>query len=164
MSAPILLFGIGNPSRGDDALGPLLLEQLADLDGGQVERLSDFQLQIEHSMDLLGRRLALFIDASVAIATPVQLSPLKPSRDPSYTSHALSPTALLGVYQQVQASPPPPCFMLAIAGSAFELGSPLSAQARTALCEAETLTRELLRHPHAGYWTSRCHTKSPERR
>ena len=27
--APLLVFGWGNPSRGDDALGPLLVEQLA---------------------------------------------------------------------------------------------------------------------------------------
>ena len=28
MSAPLLVLAVGNPSRGDDALGPLLLERL----------------------------------------------------------------------------------------------------------------------------------------
>ena len=28
MSAPLLILAVGNPSRGDDALGPMLLERL----------------------------------------------------------------------------------------------------------------------------------------
>ena len=69
MPKPVLLFGYGNLSRGDDALGPLLLEYAeshCDLDA--IEILSDFQLQIEHALDLENRRLVLFVDASVACA------------------------------------------------------------------------------------------------
>ncbi len=65
--APLLVLAVGNPSRGDDALGPRLLDALhaagADLDG-QVELLGDFQLQIEHVLDLRGRRAVLFVDAA----------------------------------------------------------------------------------------------------
>ncbi|MDP2785684.1 MAG: Ni/Fe hydrogenase, partial [Sulfurimicrobium sp.] len=66
MTAPLLVFGYGNPSRGDDALGPLLLEQLAALNLPHVELLTDFQLQVEHAVDLQGRERVLFIDASVS--------------------------------------------------------------------------------------------------
>ena len=57
---PVLVFGYGNLSRGDDALGPLLLEAIerspkAVLES--VEILSDFQLQIEHALDLENRDL-----------------------------------------------------------------------------------------------------------
>ncbi|MBL9110068.1 MAG: hypothetical protein JNM74_12375, partial [Myxococcales bacterium] len=53
--APVLVIGIGNPSRGDDALGPAVVARLeellrAELAGGQVETLVDFQLQIEHTL------------------------------------------------------------------------------------------------------------------
>ena len=44
MLKPVLLFGYGNLSRGDDALGPLLLEYVekhCSLD--MIEILSDFQ-------------------------------------------------------------------------------------------------------------------------
>ena len=33
MTAPTLIFGWGNPSRGDDALGPLFVEQMQLKDG-----------------------------------------------------------------------------------------------------------------------------------
>jgi len=65
--APLLVLAVGNPSRGDDALGPMLLEALhaEGIDGdGQVELLGDFQLQIEHVIDLRGRRAVLFVDAA----------------------------------------------------------------------------------------------------
>ncbi|MDP3326412.1 MAG: Ni/Fe hydrogenase, partial [Hydrogenophaga sp.] len=66
--APLLVFGWGNPSRGDDALGPLLVEQLAGLaqmSSGRLECLTDFQLQVEHALDLRGRERVLFVDAAI---------------------------------------------------------------------------------------------------
>lgn len=64
--APILIIGIGNPSRGDDALGPLAIERLEALDLAGVELLTDFQLQVEYALDLAGRRRVIFVDASVS--------------------------------------------------------------------------------------------------
>ena len=54
--APRLVIGIGNPSRGDDAIGPLAVERLEALALPGVELLTDFQLQVEHALDLIGRR------------------------------------------------------------------------------------------------------------
>ncbi|OYV17425.1 MAG: HoxW protein, partial [Methylococcaceae bacterium NSP1-2] len=54
----ILLLGYGNPSRGDDALGVLLLEQLPIACLQAVELLTNFQLQIEHALDLKQWQLA----------------------------------------------------------------------------------------------------------
>jgi hydrogenase maturation protease len=62
-----LVLAVGNPSRGDDALGPALLERLRDAGvdaAGDVELLTDFQLQIEHALDLQGRQAVLFVDAA----------------------------------------------------------------------------------------------------
>ena len=89
----LLILAVGNPSRGDDALGPLLLERLAAMreqrgDWNDIELLTDFQLQIEHAVDLENRALALFADASVSCPPPFQFTRLRPARDTSYTSHA----------------------------------------------------------------------------
>ncbi|HRG96608.1 MAG TPA: hypothetical protein PLR99_10185, partial [Polyangiaceae bacterium] len=59
-AAPLLFFGLGNPSRGDDALGPTLLERVGaalapEIARGEVELLAEFQLQPEHALDLVGR-------------------------------------------------------------------------------------------------------------
>ena len=86
---PVLLFGYGNPSRGDDALGPQLLNYLENhCNLEHIEILSDFQLQIEHALDLENRSLVLFIDASVTGIHAYDFVRLQANRDISYSTHA----------------------------------------------------------------------------
>ncbi len=129
MTVPILVFGWGNPSRGDDALGPRFVEGIEALALPDVECLTDFQLQIEHALDLHGRRAVLFVDASTSARAPFEISKIDPGIDPSFTSHALSPQAVLQVYVDLHDEPPPPTLLLAIRGNRFELGEPLSLKA-----------------------------------
>ncbi|MCF7964255.1 hydrogenase maturation protease [Methylobacter sp. Wu8] len=153
MAKPVLLFGYGNLSRGDDALGPLLLayaERHCDLD--DVEILTDFQLQIEHALDLENRRLVLFVDASVACVNAFDFTVLEPVRDKSYTTHAMSPAAVLDVYQSIKKQTPPPCFLLSIKADKFELGDGLSANAENNLAEACRFAERLLSNPDPVFW------------
>jgi hydrogenase maturation protease len=136
MSAPLLVFAWGNRSRGDDALGPLFLEGLRAAANeqpssmqGEVEFLEDYQLQIEHALDLAHRRKVLFVDASHDCRAPFEIRTLAPARDGSFTSHALSPESLLQVFRDVHRAEPPHCALLAIRGASFELGAPLGASA-----------------------------------
>jgi hydrogenase maturation protease len=144
----VIILTCGNPSRGDDALGSLFAERLEiaceQFGWGDVELFTDFQLQIEHAVDLEGRALALFVDASVSCPAPYQFTVLQPACDTSYSSHALSPAAVLQVYSQVNHAPPPPAFQLAIRGESFELGEPVSAAAEANLAAAITFTIEQL--------------------
>lgn len=151
---PVLLFAYGNPSRGDDAIGPKLLEAIAETDGEypEIEFLTDFQLQIEHALDLTGRRLILFADATVAGTAAFEFTELEPEQDKSYTSHAMSPAAVLAVYRQVNKQPPPPAFLLAIKGESFELGESLSAAAQVHLAQALEFSRRLLRDARVEVW------------
>lgn len=123
-----LVFGWGNPSRGDDALGVLCVERLRQALAGApgIEFLDDYQLMVEHALDLVGRERVLFVDASVDAAAPFQAAPVHAARDASHSSHALSARALLQVYVELHGSAPPPCTLLAIRGTQFELGAPLS--------------------------------------
>jgi hydrogenase maturation protease len=129
VTAPILVFGWGNPSRGDDALGPLFVDRLTELALPGVECITDFQLQVEHALDLQDRRCALFVDASVDVAAPFAVSVIGPLQDASFTSHAMSPQSVLQVYSDLNDAPPPPSWLLAIRGERFELGEPLSGNA-----------------------------------
>jgi hydrogenase maturation protease len=128
MTTPLLVFGWGNPSRGDDALGPLFVERLKALAGGeiagQVEFLEEYQLQIEHALDLVGRTAVLFVDASFDCIVPFQTTTLRAARDASFTTHALSPESLMHVYVTLNECEPPPCTLLTIRGRKFELGAP----------------------------------------
>lgn len=128
MAAPVLVFGWGNASRGDDALGPLfverLRERLGDRADGRVEVLDDYQLQPEHALDLAGRERVLFVDASLSGAAPFEVSAVNPRRDASFSSHAMSPQAVLQTYVDVRGETPPPATLLAIRGESFGLGEP----------------------------------------
>jgi len=138
LKAPVLIFGWGNPSRGDDAVGPLLVERIDALNFPGVECLTDFQLQVEHALDLKGRQRVLFIDASVDAASPFTVTPLIPGKDASFTSHAMSPQAILHAFAQLEGHPPPPSWLLAIRGESFELGESLSSSVELHLKAAQT--------------------------
>lgn len=135
--APLLVFGWGNPGRGDDALGPMFIERLSALPNdawaGRVDVLTDFQLQVEHALDLAGRSQVLFVDASMGCQAPFEVTALQPSRDASFTTHAMSPEAVMQVFRQLHNTLPPPCTLLAIRGERFELGEPPSDIALTNL-------------------------------
>ena len=160
MSAPVVVFAIGNPSRGDDAIGPLLLERLAgwlDEQGlaGQFELVEDFQLQIEHSLDLLDRRLALFIDAGEGTPAPYSFHRIAPAAGLAHTTHELPPEAVLQVFRQTEMAEPPPAFTLCVRGESFELGEALSAAAEGYVAEAFTLLGELCREVTPDAWERR---------
>lgn len=133
--APALIFTYGNPSRGDDALGPTMFDLLEKYKEetsmlGMVDLLTDYQLQIEHAIDLEYREGVVFIDASMSCSAPYEFVKLHPERDVSYTTHAMSPSSVLDVYQQINQSEPPPSYALTIRGYEFELGQPTTEQAK----------------------------------
>jgi hydrogenase maturation protease len=143
--AAFLVLAVGNPSRGDDALGPALLDALQTLGAdaaGDVELLTDFQLQVEHALDLQGRRAVLFVDAArpgaVAAEAGVALSALAPALALPALSHALSASAVLHVARSL-GGPLPPAWQLAIEGAAFGLGEPISTAAQARLAPALAL-------------------------
>jgi len=147
LTAPVLIFGWGNPSRGDDALGPLFVEHFSALaarhpEWGEVDCLTDFQLQVEHALDLQGRRRVLFVDASLDAPAPCSLTRIEAARDASFTTHAMSPQAVLKVFAEIEDGAPPPCWLLAIHGERFELGEELSATARQSLQAALQLAAD----------------------
>lgn len=148
MTKPILIFGYGNLSRGDDALGVLMLEYIeANFDLTNIELQTDFQLQIEHALDLENRELVIFVDASVKSDIPYQFTRLQPIRDLSHTTHAMSPAAILDVYQTIKKETPPPCFLLAIGAKSFELGEELGEEAKRNFSEACAFMDTLLPNP-----------------
>jgi len=138
---PILVFACGNPSRGDDTLGPEFLtriqhssikkELLSNLDF-----LTDFQFQIEHAIDLQDRQRVIFVDASLSASEPFEFEEITAEKDSSHTTHSMSPQAVMDVYRQMYHEQAPPCFLLSIRGESFELGDPLSAYAEHNLEQA----------------------------
>ena len=150
---PILVFGYGNQSRGDDALGPLFLEHIyQEIDSSMIEFQTDFQLQIEHALDLEYRDLILFVDATEKCNKEFTFEKLTAENDRSYSTHAISPNAVMQVFLQIKGNPPPPCFLLSIHGIQFELGANLSQDAEKSLDGAVNFGKLLFERPDYHSW------------
>jgi hydrogenase maturation protease len=158
VTAPVAIFAVGNRSRGDDAVAPLLLDRLRawlaeqGVAGG-FDLFEEYQLQVENALDIEGRHLVLFIDAQRDADAPVRFEPVPEAAALSgHSSHALAPGAVLGVYRQVTGASPPPAFVLGIAATHFELGAPISAATRDSMEEGWVVLRSLCRHPRGEDW------------
>lgn len=157
MKARVVVFAVGNPSRGDDAIGPELLGRLEKWLAKEglaegVELIEDFQLNIEHALDLAGRELALFIDAGENTAAPYVFERIFPAAIPSHSTHALPPQAVLQVYRQTDGQEPPPSFLLCVRGEHFELGEGLTSEALGRVDTAMALLERLMRQPTLAGW------------
>ncbi len=157
MTAPLVVFAVGNPSRGDDAIGPVICgrlakwlenERLAD----RVELIEDFQLNIEHALDLEDRRLALFIDAGSGTPAPCTFTRLEAAADLGASTHALEPGAVLRVFAQTCTGEAPACFVLCVRGERFELGEGASVEAQAHGAAAWSLLQGLMEVMEVGAW------------
>jgi hydrogenase maturation protease len=141
--APVLVLAVGNPSRGDDAIGPELAARLEDAAPDGVEIIVEFQLQVENALDLVGRERVVFVDAGLATPAPFELRLAGAAADFVHTSHSISPEAVLATYQRIQGRDPPEAWVLCVRGEAFELGAELSAAAREHVGAAWPALRDL---------------------
>jgi hydrogenase maturation protease len=144
--APILVLGIGNADRGDDAAGPETARQLEGCFDNDVEVSThggEATSLVEHIEE---SGAVIFIDACASGAPPghihrfdVAAAPL-PAQVFSISTHGFGlPSALelaraLGVLPQH-------AIVYAIEGASFEAGAPLSAAVAAATKEAARLIR-----------------------
>jgi hydrogenase maturation protease len=130
-------------------VGPLLIERLEVLQkAGELSRvdlLQDFQLQIEHALDMRGRELVIFVDAAANGPEPFSFEPVAPEKDAAYTTHAMTPGAVLRVFGQITREEAPAARLLAIRGYLFDLCSPLSQVASENLEQAFEALADFLR-------------------
>lgn len=156
----VVVLGCGNPSRGDDALGPGLMTRVEAWITLHPDRpltaVEDFQFQVEHTLDLQGQDLALFVDATASGPEPMALRRIAPHADYSFSTHALSPEALLQAFVTLDRGTPPSAFSLAVRGYSFGLGSSLSEQAAVNLDRAWRLLEQMLESPSAANWEELC--------
>jgi hydrogenase maturation protease len=148
----LVVFGWGNDARGDDGLGPLLLGRVARACWPDLTAIEDFQLQIEHALDLDGAEAALFLDAGKNTPAPFAFAEIEARRGATPTTHALAPEAVLDVYARALHKPPPPSFTLCVRGERFELGEGLSPEACERLEAAWVFVQELMRERTVESW------------
>jgi hydrogenase maturation protease len=140
---PVLVIAVGNPSRGDDALGPELAARLEAAALPGVEVITEFQLQVENALDLVGRELVVFVDAGTGTPAPFDLHRAGPAAEFLHTSHAISPEAVLATYERIIGSGAPESWVLCVRGESFELGEALTPAAAGHLEAAWLRLREI---------------------
>jgi hydrogenase maturation protease len=148
--AQTLILACGNPSRGDDALGPSFVERLAPRiaeSWGGTTLLTDFQLQIEHALDVKGHDRVILVDAILSGSGPFVYVPVRPTVDVSWSSHSVSPGVLLSLVQRITGETPPPTRLLGIRGYRFGLGEALSPRASANLDAALAFLSSRLGRP-----------------
>ena len=90
------MLGYGNPARGDDGLGPALVERIGSLALEGVETRVDYQLCVEDAMDIGRFDQVIFVDASLDATPPYLHYRLAETLAPTtLDTHSVSPEALI---------------------------------------------------------------------
>ena len=139
----LTVFAWGNTCRGDDAIGPLLAARLRETATPGLVVIEDHQLNIEHVTDICGQA-ALFVDASIEIDSGFRLERISPSKEGNFSTHAISPQALLNIYQQTMHKAAPDAWLLHVAAREFGLGEEPGDVAIHAIDEAARFLEALL--------------------
>jgi hydrogenase maturation protease len=115
----VLVYGYGNPARGDDGLGPALAAALEDLNlpGTTVE--SNYQLVIEDAVALSEHDAAIFVDADLSGPEPFRFDRVQPQRQLSFSTHSVTPGMLLTLAADLFAKKVPG-YVLGIRGYEFD--------------------------------------------
>lgn len=141
-----LIYGIGNPLRGDDRLGWLIAEQLqAEVDPERVEVEAVHQLAPELAEPVSRAARVLFIDAAVDLAPgEFQIVPVEPASGTiNPFTHGFEPGGLLAAARLLYGKAPEAVLVKIGAGS-FELGAGLSPDAARGIAGAVPAVRAWL--------------------
>jgi len=153
----VLVVGMGNPDRGDDAIGPLVVRQLAGRVSPSItliERTGDALALIE---DWAGRDAVVLVDAAAAGTTPGRVHRIDLLEEELLTDLSRASTHAFGVADTVGLARtldllPASVIVYAVEGANFEPGAALSPEVAAAAEEVVTrIAAELchLEHEHA---------------
>ena len=142
-----LVIGIGNDSRQDDGLGWALLDMIEkNMSRDQAELVYRYQLNIEDADLIRDAKRILFVDACYDEDLDGSiLEPCNPNGDITFTTHALSPAAVLALCEQVYGEQPD-AYVLKMKGYAWELKRGLTPGARRNLKKGYELFCDFLKH------------------
>ena len=129
----ILVYGYGNPGRQDDGLGIALVDELeAWAAAGRRDNLRferDYQLNVEDAWEAARHDVVVFVDASRDQAEGFLLRPVEPGGRPSFTTHAMSPEAVLALCRDLYGAQPAG-HLLTLRGYSWEPNGTMTAEAR----------------------------------
>lgn len=127
---PTLVIGYGNDLRSDDGAGRWVAERILAMNLPDVEVLSIMQLTPEVSLDIVDRRLVVFVDASVE-TDELRVEDIEPKPGTTVMTHHGDPASLLAVGSLV-GRPPDRATLVSIPAEHLGMGSSFSPLAERA--------------------------------
>jgi hydrogenase maturation protease len=121
-SARTVVIGYGSPIRGDDAIGPLVADQLIDeIDSPTVNVVSRHVLTAELAADLESAELVVFLDAALdGEVGQVHCRRLEPDKSSMHSmQHFLNPRELLAWVEEMYGRVPE-AVLVSTRGVSFE--------------------------------------------
>lgn len=164
----ILIYGIGNPGRQDDALGSLLVERMkaaADSPDGDIDAAPDggyfgpdrtvdfetnFQLNIEDALLVSAYDTVIFADARDTDAenppepNSCRITRVAAESPVSFSTHAMNPGGIMALAAELY-NARPEAWLLEMPGYSWEPNQALSAGAEDSLECGIEITRETIR-------------------
>ena len=144
--AKVLVFGIGNPGRRDDGLGPKLIEHIGGAGFPKSLDVSGefrYQLNVEDALTMRDFDVVVFADASRSGEEPVSISEIGPAAEITVTTHAMSPPSVVALCWELYGHAPR-SYLLAIRGYDWDVGEELSPAAEQNLEKALDILRKFV--------------------
>ena len=142
----ILIYGYGNPGRQDDGLGPVFVgkmqEWVAENGVANIFLESNYQLNIEDSLQLSEMDCAIFVDAS-KFGPAFSLKKLNAKKYYPISTHSISPEVLIYLCKELY-NKKPRASILTIKGHKWDIGEGISSQAEANLKKALSQIKALL--------------------
>lgn len=146
----ILVLGIGNPGRGDDGLGPELVDRIERAAISGVDTDANYQLNVEDALACSAHDLVVFVDASNDGPDPYSFTEIAPAREIAFTTHELAPASVLALCEDLYGLRPE-ARLLTVRGREWEIAEGLSPRAARNLAEAETFLTSFLKEYSASH-------------
>ena len=147
-SGRILIYGIGNPSRQDDALGILFTELMRVWTESRktpnISFDSNYQLNIEDALNISEKDTVIFVDASVEEdIDSFSFRPIKASKSVAFSTHSMEPESVVSLCKELFGKKPA-AYLLTIRGYSWELSAQMTEKAHENLTAAMDYTKGLL--------------------
>ena len=112
------LIGYGNPGRCDDGLGPAFAARIAARNLPGIDVSTDYQLTVDHALDIAGAARVVFVDALMRCDAPFRFTAIGPAGSGELASHSLDPSSVLALAATLFDARPE-AYLLGISGEDF---------------------------------------------
>jgi len=140
----LLVIGYGNSLRGDDGIGPRVVEAVEALGLPGVRTLVCQQLSPEHAAPISLADRVVFVDAAVDAPREVQCRRLEPGDTSQLMAHAADPRTMLALSRDVFGSVPL-AWWLTVPAEKMEFSEALTPLAERGCIEAVARIQSLCR-------------------